>query len=99
MQRPFLVSTACTDAAIEVNRKNISSDPTLPLTFPQPTVTEDFAHLPPEQRRKRLQQKLDELGKELQKEVDQRCVCTPLPPCATASLRGGSTVVIFMRRR
>uniref|UniRef100_A0A8C7J4D0 Thyroid hormone receptor interactor 10a n=1 Tax=Oncorhynchus kisutch TaxID=8019 RepID=A0A8C7J4D0_ONCKI len=34
---------------------------------------EDFGHLPPEQRRKRLQQKLDDIGKELQKEVDQRC--------------------------
>ncbi|XP_076010614.1 formin-binding protein 1-like isoform X3 [Genypterus blacodes] len=33
---------------------------------------EDFSHLPPEQRRKRLQQKIDELSKELQKEVDQR---------------------------
>uniref|UniRef100_A0A8C2ZW04 Thyroid hormone receptor interactor 10a n=1 Tax=Cyclopterus lumpus TaxID=8103 RepID=A0A8C2ZW04_CYCLU len=37
----------------------------------KPTVTEDFAHLPPEQRRKRLQQKLDEICRELQKEVDQ----------------------------
>ncbi|XP_019133363.1 cdc42-interacting protein 4 homolog isoform X3 [Larimichthys crocea] len=36
-----------------------------------PPVTEDFAHLPPEQRRKRLQQKLEEICKELQKEVDQ----------------------------
>ncbi|KAG7263475.1 hypothetical protein CRUP_028961 [Coryphaenoides rupestris] len=36
-----------------------------------PTVTEDFGHLPPEQRRKRLQLKLDELGKALQKEEDQ----------------------------
>ncbi|XP_029996768.1 cdc42-interacting protein 4 homolog isoform X2 [Sphaeramia orbicularis] len=36
-----------------------------------PTVTEDFGHLPPEQRRKRLQQKLEEIFKELQKEVDQ----------------------------
>ncbi|XP_010899498.1 cdc42-interacting protein 4 homolog isoform X3 [Esox lucius] len=36
-----------------------------------PTVSEDFGHLPPEQRRKRLQQKLDDIGKELQKEVDQ----------------------------
>lgn len=34
-------------------------------------MTEDFAHLPPEQRRKRLQQKLEEICKELQKEVDQ----------------------------
>ncbi|XP_017284865.1 cdc42-interacting protein 4 homolog isoform X5 [Kryptolebias marmoratus] len=37
----------------------------------KPTVTEDFGHLPPEQRRKRLQQKLEEISKELQKEVDQ----------------------------
>ena len=44
----------------------------------QPAVTEDFAHLPPEQRRKRLQQKLEEICKELQKEVDQRCVCVCL---------------------
>ncbi|KAG9350878.1 hypothetical protein JZ751_024767, partial [Albula glossodonta] len=36
-----------------------------------PTL-EDFSHLPPEQRRKRLQQRIDELSKELQKEVDQR---------------------------
>uniref|UniRef100_A0A672G321 Cdc42-interacting protein 4 homolog n=1 Tax=Salarias fasciatus TaxID=181472 RepID=A0A672G321_SALFA len=36
-----------------------------------PTVTEDFAHLPPEQRRKRLQQKLEEIYKDLQKETDQ----------------------------
>ncbi|XP_034002748.1 formin-binding protein 1-like isoform X2 [Trematomus bernacchii] len=33
---------------------------------------EDYSHLPPEQRRKRLQQRIDELGKELQKEIDQR---------------------------
>uniref|UniRef100_A0A672FZM6 Cdc42-interacting protein 4 homolog n=1 Tax=Salarias fasciatus TaxID=181472 RepID=A0A672FZM6_SALFA len=37
----------------------------------KPTVTEDFAHLPPEQRRKRLQQKLEEIYKDLQKETDQ----------------------------
>ncbi|XP_030645711.1 cdc42-interacting protein 4 homolog [Chanos chanos] len=36
-----------------------------------PTPTEDFAHLPPEQRRKKLQQKIDDIGKELQKEIDQ----------------------------
>lgn len=48
---------------------------TLPsCDFLQPTVTEDFGHLPPEQRRKRLQQKFEEISKELQKEVDQRCV-------------------------
>ncbi|XP_047443367.1 formin-binding protein 1-like isoform X2 [Mugil cephalus] len=33
---------------------------------------EDFSHLPPEQRRKRLQQRIDELSRELQKEMDQR---------------------------
>ncbi|XP_012777581.2 formin-binding protein 1-like isoform X2 [Maylandia zebra] len=33
---------------------------------------EDFSHLPPEQRRKRLQQRIDELNRELQKEMDQR---------------------------
>ncbi|XP_015255444.1 PREDICTED: formin-binding protein 1-like isoform X2 [Cyprinodon variegatus] len=39
---------------------------------PKVPSLEDFSHLPPEQRRKRLQQKLDELNKELQKETDQR---------------------------
>ncbi|XP_061831503.2 formin-binding protein 1-like isoform X1 [Nerophis lumbriciformis] len=33
---------------------------------------EDYSHLPPEQRRKRLQQRIDELNKELQKQMDQR---------------------------
>ncbi|XP_030639836.1 formin-binding protein 1-like isoform X1 [Chanos chanos] len=36
-----------------------------------PTV-EDLSHLPPEQRRKKLQQRIDELNRELQKEIDQR---------------------------
>ncbi|XP_063043393.1 cdc42-interacting protein 4 homolog isoform X2 [Engraulis encrasicolus] len=55
----------------EINKTvkpRISSFRTLRRT---PTVTEDFGHLPPEQRRKRLQQKLEELAKELQKEMDQ----------------------------
>uniref|UniRef100_A0A8D0GWC4 REM-1 domain-containing protein n=1 Tax=Sphenodon punctatus TaxID=8508 RepID=A0A8D0GWC4_SPHPU len=38
----------------------------------QPVITEDFSHLPPEQRRKKLQQKIEERNRELQKEVDQR---------------------------
>uniref|UniRef100_A0A6Q2XLT4 Thyroid hormone receptor interactor 10 n=1 Tax=Esox lucius TaxID=8010 RepID=A0A6Q2XLT4_ESOLU len=33
--------------------------------------SEDFSHLPPEQRRKKLQSKVDEINKELQKEQDQ----------------------------
>ncbi|XP_078242744.1 cdc42-interacting protein 4 isoform X5 [Pogona vitticeps] len=35
-------------------------------------ITEDFSHLPPEQRRKKLQQKIEERNRELQKEIDQR---------------------------
>ncbi|TKS75125.1 Retinal Mueller cells isomerohydrolase [Collichthys lucidus] len=44
------------------------------MRAPQPEAPslEDFSHLPPEQRRKRLQQRIDELSKELQKEMDQR---------------------------
>ncbi|KAJ8381581.1 hypothetical protein SKAU_G00023590 [Synaphobranchus kaupii] len=37
----------------------------------KPPATEDFGHLPPEQRRKKLQQKMDDISKELQKEMDQ----------------------------
>ncbi|XP_033884390.3 formin-binding protein 1-like isoform X2 [Acipenser ruthenus] len=39
---------------------------------PKGPAVEDFSHLPPEQRRKKLQQRIDELSRELQKEVDQR---------------------------
>uniref|UniRef100_A0A3P8UPE0 Formin binding protein 1-like n=1 Tax=Cynoglossus semilaevis TaxID=244447 RepID=A0A3P8UPE0_CYNSE len=39
---------------------------------PKAPSLEDYSHLPPEQRRKRLQQRIDELNKELQKEMDQR---------------------------
>ncbi|XP_035261234.1 cdc42-interacting protein 4 homolog isoform X3 [Anguilla anguilla] len=42
-----------------------------PFSKKKHAVSEDFAHLPPEQRRKKLQQKMDEISKELQKEVDQ----------------------------
>nr|XP_048687753.1 cdc42-interacting protein 4 isoform X3 [Caretta caretta] len=38
----------------------------------KPVITEDFSHLPPEQRRKKLQQKMEERTRELQKEIDQR---------------------------
>ncbi|XP_060697097.1 formin-binding protein 1 isoform X5 [Hemiscyllium ocellatum] len=33
---------------------------------------EDFSNLPPEQRRKKLQQKIDEINKDIQKESDQK---------------------------
>ncbi|XP_051892744.1 formin-binding protein 1 isoform X9 [Pristis pectinata] len=39
---------------------------------------EDFSHLPPEQRRKKLQQKIDEINKEIQKESDQRDALTKM---------------------
>uniref|UniRef100_UPI0037E82859 formin-binding protein 1 isoform X5 n=1 Tax=Semicossyphus pulcher TaxID=241346 RepID=UPI0037E82859 len=39
---------------------------------------EDFSHLPPEQRRKKLQGKLDDLNKDIQKEMDQRDALTKM---------------------
>ncbi|KAM4604054.1 thyroid hormone receptor interactor 10b isoform 1-T1 [Polymixia lowei] len=36
-----------------------------------PPAAEDFSHLPPEQRKKRLQAKIDDISKDLQKEQDQ----------------------------
>ncbi|XP_048839958.1 formin-binding protein 1a isoform X14 [Brienomyrus brachyistius] len=39
---------------------------------------EDCSHLPPEQRRKKLQAKVDDLNKEIQKEVDQRDALTKM---------------------
>lgn len=42
------------------------------------SVPEDFSHLPPEQRRKKLQGKLDELSKDIQKEMDQRDALTKM---------------------
>uniref|UniRef100_A0A3B5A769 Thyroid hormone receptor interactor 10 n=1 Tax=Stegastes partitus TaxID=144197 RepID=A0A3B5A769_9TELE len=37
----------------------------------KPPAAEDFSHLPPEQRKKRLQAKIDDITKELQKTQDQ----------------------------
>ncbi|KAM6184078.1 formin-binding protein 1 isoform 5-T5 [Erethizon dorsatum] len=39
---------------------------------------EDFSNLPPEQRRKKLQQRVDELSKDIQKETDQRDAITKM---------------------
>ncbi|XP_069497938.1 formin-binding protein 1-like isoform X2 [Ambystoma mexicanum] len=41
-------------------------------SFKMGPASEDFSHLPPEQRRKRLQQRIDELSREQQKEIDQK---------------------------
>ncbi|XP_056393830.1 formin-binding protein 1 isoform X1 [Hyla sarda] len=46
--------------------------------FHQGATPEDFSNLPPEQRRKKLQQKVDELNKETQKEIDQRDALTKM---------------------
>ncbi len=45
------------------------------LFLSQGSGPEDFSHLPPEQRRKKLQGKIDELNKDIQKEMDQRYLC------------------------
>ncbi|XP_039576229.1 formin-binding protein 1 isoform X21 [Passer montanus] len=39
---------------------------------------EDFSNLPPEQRRKKLQQKVDELNRDIQKEMDSRDALTKM---------------------
>lgn len=60
---------------------------------PQPVDSEGFTHLPPEQRRKRLQQKIDDISKELQKEMDQRWVaCHAVSPTTIAMTTGHSWI-------
>lgn len=51
---------------------SISGSPLPSRCVAQGSGPEDFSHLPPEQRRKKLQGKLDELNKDIQKEMDQR---------------------------
>ncbi|KAK3566168.1 hypothetical protein QTP86_028436 [Hemibagrus guttatus] len=42
------------------------------LSLKQGTIQEDYSHLAPEQRRKKLQAKLNDISKDIQKEMDQR---------------------------
>ncbi|KAL6459163.1 hypothetical protein MHYP_G00326350 [Metynnis hypsauchen] len=42
------------------------------------TGQEDYSHLPPEQRRKKLQAKLNDISKDIQKEMDQRDALTKM---------------------
>lgn len=44
----------------------------------QGTGQEDYSHLPPEQRRKKLQAKLNDINKDIQKEMDQRDALTKM---------------------
>ncbi|KAG7480411.1 hypothetical protein MATL_G00055850 [Megalops atlanticus] len=39
---------------------------------------EDFSHLPPEQRRKKLQARLEDIGRDIQKELDQKDALTKM---------------------
>uniref|UniRef100_UPI00358FE4EB formin-binding protein 1-like n=1 Tax=Myxine glutinosa TaxID=7769 RepID=UPI00358FE4EB len=45
---------------------------TMKLSLRLGIIAEDFSHLPPEQRRKKLHQKIDELNLDVKKESDQR---------------------------
>uniref|UniRef100_A0A673LDV0 Formin binding protein 1a n=1 Tax=Sinocyclocheilus rhinocerous TaxID=307959 RepID=A0A673LDV0_9TELE len=42
------------------------------------TSQEDYSHLPPEQRRKKLQAKLNDINRDIQKEMDQRDALTKM---------------------
>ncbi len=64
-----------------------------PCPSPQSVDSEGFTHLPPEQRRKRLQQKIDDISKELQKEMDQRWVgCHSVSSTTIAMTTGHSWI-------
>lgn len=54
-----------------VRNHDVSGNLCLPVCL-QPPAAEDFSHLPPEQRKKKLQGKIDDINKELQKTQDQR---------------------------
>ncbi|XP_051905781.1 cdc42-interacting protein 4 homolog isoform X4 [Hippocampus zosterae] len=58
-------------ASIDLLGKNRGKNFWLFSKKSKPAVTEDFTHLPPEQRRKKLHEKLEETGRKLQKEIDQ----------------------------
>ncbi|XP_066436319.1 formin-binding protein 1 isoform X9 [Eleutherodactylus coqui] len=81
------------DTSLTNNRADVKSDPKTPgksrgklwpfikknkLSLKLGATPEDFSNLPPEQRRKKLQQKVDELNKDLQKEIDQRDALTKM---------------------
>ncbi|KAM4661809.1 formin-binding protein 1 isoform 6-T6 [Discoglossus pictus] len=55
---------------------------------------EDFSNLPPEQRRKKLQQKVDEINKEIQKEIDQRDALTKMKDVYTKNPQMGDAASV-----
>ncbi|XP_075690655.1 formin-binding protein 1 [Rhinoderma darwinii] len=76
------------DTSLTNSRADGRSDPKIPsksrgklwpfIKKNKGATPEDFSNLPPEQRRKKLQQKVDELNKDLQKEIDQREALTKM---------------------
>ncbi|XP_018420259.1 PREDICTED: formin-binding protein 1 isoform X8 [Nanorana parkeri] len=76
------------DTSLTNNRADAKTDPKVPgksrgklwpfIKKNKGATPEDFSNLPPEQRRKKLQQKVDELNKDIQKEIDQRDALTKM---------------------
>ncbi|XP_040262055.1 formin-binding protein 1 isoform X15 [Bufo bufo] len=76
------------DTSLTNTRADVKSDPKIPgksrgklwpfIKKNKGATPEDFSNLPPEQRRKKLQQKVDELNKDIQKEIDQRDALTKM---------------------
>ncbi|CAH2315981.1 formin-binding 1 isoform X2 [Pelobates cultripes] len=62
--------------------------------FHQGATPEDFSNLPPEQRRKKLQQKVDELNKDIQKEIDQRDALTKMKDVYTKNPQMGDAASV-----
>uniref|UniRef100_A0A673NK75 Formin-binding protein 1-like n=1 Tax=Sinocyclocheilus rhinocerous TaxID=307959 RepID=A0A673NK75_9TELE len=59
-------------------KENLKSHHMTPLRLVYGSNPEDFSHLPPEQRRKKLQAKIDDINKDVQKEMDQRDALTKM---------------------
>ncbi|XP_055035269.2 formin-binding protein 1 isoform X21 [Misgurnus anguillicaudatus] len=63
----------------KVDRSSKGKTKTLwPFKKNKGSTPEDFSHLPPEQRRKKLQAKIDDINKDIQKEMDQRDALTKM---------------------
>ncbi|NXD39756.1 FNBP1 protein, partial [Copsychus sechellarum] len=58
---------------------------------------EDFSNLPPEQRRKKLQQKVDELNRDIQKEMDSRDALTKMKDVYIKNPQMGDAVSVDHR--
>ncbi|XP_036381887.1 formin-binding protein 1-like [Megalops cyprinoides] len=58
---------------------------------------EDFSHLPPEQRRKKLQARLEDIGRDIQKELDQKDALTKMRDVYTKNPQMGDSSSIDPR--